>query len=70
MKIIRYLDTGGKIRYGFDEPKKGVFQVTGDTLGQFQPTTRKAEVSKILAPVHPPFIYCIGLNYQIGRAHV
>jgi len=64
MKIIRYLDTGGKIRYGFDEPKKGILQVAGDTLGHFQPTTRKAEVAKILAPVQPPFIFCIGLNYR------
>jgi len=64
MKIIRYLDLGGKIRYGFDEPKKGILQVTGDTLGKFQPTTRKAEVAKILAPVHPHFIFCIGLNYR------
>jgi len=64
MKIIRYRHANQEIRYGAVQVDGTVVEITGDIFGQFTVTGRPAEVVKILAPVVPPAIYCIGLNYR------
>jgi 2-keto-4-pentenoate hydratase/2-oxohepta-3-ene-1,7-dioic acid hydratase in catechol pathway len=41
--------------------------IEGELFGQWRVTDREAAITRLLAPVHPPNIYGIGLNY---RAHV
>ena len=58
MKIIRYQDTNGITHYGADGRK-----ATG-AFGNFAVTDETADIRKVLAPIMPPAILCIGLNYR------
>jgi len=59
MKIIRYLDSQGQTGYAADNRK-----LCGDIFGAFSITDEPADVRKLLAPVAPAALLCIGLNYR------
>ena len=63
MKIVRYLDGTGRARYGSEEGGR-VRQIEGDVFGDHTVTDKTAEVARLLAPVEPRQILCIGLNYR------
>ena len=63
MRIIRFLDDGGQEQLG-EEDDGGAKLLSGDLYGGLTPTENRAEVGKLLAPVMPANIYCIGLNYR------
>ena len=63
MKIIRFLDADGNERHGCSHPDGAVTLLQGDLFGEFSDTGESASVDKLLAPVHPTDILCIGLNY-------
>lgn len=67
MKLIRYKKTGKEdtVEYGILKDEK-IFEVEGDIFGEF---SAGAEIDKLenvvlLAPVDPPNIIAIGLNYK------
>lgn len=64
MKIIRYLDSSGKIHCGSEQPDGSVRRIAGDVFGAFEVTAERADVRQLLAPVVPAQIVCIGLNYR------
>jgi 2-keto-4-pentenoate hydratase/2-oxohepta-3-ene-1,7-dioic acid hydratase in catechol pathway len=65
MKFIRYLDSSsGAILYGAEQPDASVLRVAGDIFGEFTVARERAAVAKLLAPVSPLQILCIGLNYR------
>jgi len=64
MKIIRYLDRRGEIRFGSQEPDGSVERLQGDLYGSFQRTGVKDSVQKKLAPLVPTTILGVGLNYK------
>lgn len=64
MKIIRYRDVSGGVHYGSLQTDGSALACEGDPFSGLQPTGRKAEVSKILSPIVPTQILCIGLNYR------
>lgn len=64
MKVIRYEDPAGKIRHAVERQDTGPLRVEGDPLRGFQLTGEAAIVGKILAPVVPTMIWCIGKNYR------
>ncbi|MEX0677483.1 MAG: fumarylacetoacetate hydrolase family protein [Pirellulales bacterium] len=64
MKIIRYLDRQGQIGFAAQQPDGAAREITGDLFGSYRVTDRAADVKKLLAPVAPPAILCIGLNYR------
>ena len=59
MKIVRFIDSAGSTGYG-------VQHATGVTRidGEFSDTGESVDVKKLLAPVEPKAIPCIGLNYR------
>jgi 2-keto-4-pentenoate hydratase/2-oxohepta-3-ene-1,7-dioic acid hydratase in catechol pathway len=63
VKIIRYLDPEDRVRLGALEPDGSAREIQGDLFGDFRPMAR-ASVKKLLAPVAPVAILCIGLNYR------
>jgi 2-keto-4-pentenoate hydratase/2-oxohepta-3-ene-1,7-dioic acid hydratase in catechol pathway len=63
MKIIRYQDPKQIIHYGAEQASGPVHRIEGDIYGQHIVTDEPASVAKILAPVVPTQILCIGLNY-------
>ncbi|MBI5799135.1 MAG: fumarylacetoacetate hydrolase family protein [Verrucomicrobia bacterium] len=64
MKIIRYQDTSGNIGHAALQADGTGLKLTGDIYGSPHVTQEKAEVARLLAPVVPTNILCIGLNYR------
>lgn len=64
MKIIRYRDSNGRIQFGSEKCDGQIERLEGELFGSLQPSGEAADVSKILAPLEPAAIYCIGLNYR------
>jgi 2-keto-4-pentenoate hydratase/2-oxohepta-3-ene-1,7-dioic acid hydratase in catechol pathway len=64
MKIIRYQDSLGEIGYAAQQKDGTALKLAGDIYQPHRLTDEKAEVTKLLAPVLPTAIICIGLNYR------
>ncbi len=64
MKIIRYSDTTGAIHHAAEQPDGSALRLSGDIYGDIKITEERATVAKLLAPVVPTQILCIGLNYR------
>ena len=64
MKIIRFFDTSGQERFGERVDEHTVRLITGDIFSRFRVTDETTAVKKLLAPVVPSTIFCIGLNYK------
>jgi 2-keto-4-pentenoate hydratase/2-oxohepta-3-ene-1,7-dioic acid hydratase in catechol pathway len=64
MRIIRYLAQQGDIRYAAEQAGGRCFDLSGDIFRTFETTDRESEMVKILAPIEPRVILCIGLNYR------
>ena len=59
MKIIRYQDSKGNIHHAADNRR-----IDGNIFDSYTVTGEKADIHKLLAPVAPTAILCIGLNYR------
>lgn len=64
MKIIRYSDSSGRTGYAAQQSDGSARVIEGDIFGTYQVTEQTADVAKVLAPVQPTAILCIGLNYK------
>ncbi|MCY2967150.1 MAG: fumarylacetoacetate hydrolase family protein [Planctomycetota bacterium] len=64
MKIIRYSDSTGKIHHGQTHADGTSTRLEGDLFGSLRDTGEKANVAKLLSPLYPSDIVCIGLNYR------
>jgi 2-keto-4-pentenoate hydratase/2-oxohepta-3-ene-1,7-dioic acid hydratase in catechol pathway len=64
MKIIRYQSASGQIQFGVRHPDGSATRAEGGPVGPWKDTGVKADVQKLLAPVDPVDILCIGLNYR------
>jgi 2-keto-4-pentenoate hydratase/2-oxohepta-3-ene-1,7-dioic acid hydratase in catechol pathway len=63
MRIIRFL-SGGETHLGQTSDDKTALRIDGDLLGAFRVTDQRLTVEKLLAPLVPTDILCIGLNYR------
>jgi 2-keto-4-pentenoate hydratase/2-oxohepta-3-ene-1,7-dioic acid hydratase in catechol pathway len=64
MKIIRYADAAGIIHHAAEQAGGSALRIEGDIYGTHRVTTERAVVARLLAPVAPAQILCIGLNYR------
>ncbi len=64
MRIFRQLDRNGVPQHVAQSPDGSLRAIQGDLFGKFHVTDQKAEPGKLLAPVIPSAILCIGLNYR------
>jgi 2-keto-4-pentenoate hydratase/2-oxohepta-3-ene-1,7-dioic acid hydratase in catechol pathway len=64
MKIIRYLDGRNAVHFGALQPGGGAERLEGDIYGTVERTGEPADLQKLLAPIVPTAILCIGLNYK------
>lgn len=66
MKIIRFISKNGDICYGeaIEENLTAAHMISGDIFGDYDVSSRKVEVMKLLSPVSPPNILALGLNYR------
>jgi len=64
MRIIRFLDEQDSEHYGLAGEGDSAEILTGDLYAGLSPSGTTASIAKLLAPVAPVNIYCIGLNYR------
>lgn len=64
MKLIRYLDSSGAVHHGATQSDGSVRRIAGDIYGAHHLTAEPADRAKLLAPVAPTQLLCIGLNYR------
>ena len=64
MKIVRFQDSAGDVRYGEQVDEWSARLVEGNIFQTYQVTNCVVRIEKLLAPVEPPTILCIGLNYR------
>jgi 2-keto-4-pentenoate hydratase/2-oxohepta-3-ene-1,7-dioic acid hydratase in catechol pathway len=64
MKIIRFLDEQGEIHHGIPQADGMAEVLSGDIYRQPESTGLSTQVRKLLAPIVPTQILCIGLNYR------
>ncbi|NLB26891.1 MAG: fumarylacetoacetate hydrolase family protein [Bacteroidales bacterium] len=64
MKIIRYIDLTGTTGFGKIGDNGDVNKIEGDIFNNYKITEEIVEVKKVLAPLMPSSILCIGLNYR------
>jgi 2-keto-4-pentenoate hydratase/2-oxohepta-3-ene-1,7-dioic acid hydratase in catechol pathway len=64
MKIIRYLDSAGRVQFGAEQADGTTRRLDGDIYAGPHVTAELADVRKLLAPVAATQILCIGLNYR------
>ena len=64
MKILRYLDAKGNTNFASQKPDGTAERLEGDLFSSFTRTGESAAISKLLAPLVPQSILCIGLNYR------
>jgi len=61
MRIIRFL-SGGKTHFGQPVDDKSARRIDGDLFDSFRVTSETLKIDKLLAPLVPADIFCIGLN--------
>ena len=64
MEIIRYQSPDGAIGYAAQKPDGTATQLRGSLFEGLEPTGEPAIVARLLAPLDPPAILCVGLNYR------
>lgn len=64
MKLIRYRDANLTVGYASLLPDGTAVRVAGDVFGSFEATSEVVHPAKVLAPVAPPCILAMGLNYR------
>jgi len=64
MKIIRYLDSQNRAAHGWQAEDGTYRKISGDIFGQYSATSEPVDIARLLAPVSPSGILCIGLNYR------
>ncbi len=64
MKIIRFQDSAGQIHTGSLEPDGRALRIEGNIFANFTVTHETLTVGKLLCPLLPRAILCIGLNYH------
>ncbi|MBV9298796.1 MAG: fumarylacetoacetate hydrolase family protein [Verrucomicrobia bacterium] len=64
MRIIRYLAQSGDIRFAAEQPGGRCLDIRGDIFRDYEVTDNESKIVKLLAPIEPPVILCIGLNYR------
>ncbi|MEM1041682.1 MAG: fumarylacetoacetate hydrolase family protein [Bacteroidota bacterium] len=66
MKLLRYRDPEGTVRYAAEQAGGAARVVAGAPFGDVAVTGEAASIADVLPPADPPAVWAIGLNY---RAH-
>jgi 2-keto-4-pentenoate hydratase/2-oxohepta-3-ene-1,7-dioic acid hydratase in catechol pathway len=64
MKILRYEDSAGTIGYAQEHDDGRRTRLRGELFAGLTPTAAPAQIARILAPLAPAALLCIGLNYR------
>jgi len=70
MKIIRYEDSAGKTHHAIEQADGSYRRTEGDLFSTVRATEHVADIRRILAPLVPTMIWCIGQNYRLHSQEV
>lgn len=63
MRIIRFLDSLNQTHHGVEQGDGTALRIEGDIFANYTVTHQKIAIKKLLAPLQPAALLCIGLNY-------
>jgi 2-keto-4-pentenoate hydratase/2-oxohepta-3-ene-1,7-dioic acid hydratase in catechol pathway len=63
MRIVRYLDSSGRTGFAVQHPDQTT-RLGGELLGKFWDTGEPVTIDRVLAPLAPAALLCVGLNYR------
>jgi len=63
MRIVRFLDSLKQTHFGADQGDGTALRIEGDIFANHTVTHQKIAIKKLLAPLQPAALLCIGLNY-------
>ena len=64
MKILRYQSPDGLIHFAQQHPDGTATKLRGGLFEKLETTDEAVEIAKVLAPLEPRALLCIGLNYR------
>src|SRR5690349_11949287 len=64
MQIVRYSDPDGNLHFGVQQDDGTAVELDGDIYGDLRLSNRRSQIAKLLSPIQPTAIFCIGLNYR------
>jgi 2-keto-4-pentenoate hydratase/2-oxohepta-3-ene-1,7-dioic acid hydratase in catechol pathway len=64
MKIVRCLDNFGNTQFASRHADGSVTRLEGELCGQLRDTGQPVTIDKLLAPLIPTAVLCVGLNYR------
>jgi 2-keto-4-pentenoate hydratase/2-oxohepta-3-ene-1,7-dioic acid hydratase in catechol pathway len=64
MKILRYRSASGEIGLAAQQSDGAATRLGGDLFTGLRDTGEPAEIAKLLAPLTPASLLCVGLNYR------
>src|SRR4051812_17299111 len=64
MRICRFIDEQNQIQFGCEFAQGKATLLSGDINEGFKTTTKTVGVKRLLSPIGPVNILCIGLNYH------
>ena len=64
MRIIRCQDSQGAVCHAAQQADGSALRIRGDIFARFEVTQERVQVQKLLAPIVPVNLICIGLNYR------
>ncbi len=64
MRIVRFLDASGETVFGREHDDGTTTRIDGKIFGSYHDSGDPVTVEKLLSPVSPPAVLCIGLNYR------
>ncbi len=65
MQIIRFISEDNKVYMGCDPDEKSAAVINGDIYSDVSISAQRQPIKKILPPILPAAIFCIGLNYRL-----
>jgi 2-keto-4-pentenoate hydratase/2-oxohepta-3-ene-1,7-dioic acid hydratase in catechol pathway len=63
MRIVRFL-TNGEVSLGQTTDGRSARRIKGELFGEWRVTEETLQIDKLLAPIVPTDILCIGINYR------
>jgi 2-keto-4-pentenoate hydratase/2-oxohepta-3-ene-1,7-dioic acid hydratase in catechol pathway len=63
MRIVRFV-SGGTVHFGQQIDAGTALRIEGDLFASYRVTAERLQVERLLAPIVPADILCIGLNYR------
>ena len=64
MRIVRFLNQTNEKQYGCRHDEGTITRIDGDIFGDYADTGEPITAKKLLSPIEPRAVVCIGLNYR------